>query len=327
MSPTKSTKVLDGPLEQTVPSASSGIPVLQLAASFGYWLLAHLYFLPGLYIQRYSTLFALSLAAKRRSTLPRGVLYRLLTGTLDSTSYFEFDFAWKSLPSETGKGNYLDVHSPWLLPLLLIQRRKISSATLVSNDGLAIPTLRHLLKAASLDSRCHIIDQPLESCSLKIESFDFITSICGLAEVNNDSALAAAMWRLLKPAGRLVVSLPCATKAAESAGGREPCKGVGPTFGSSRYRLYNSQFLRERIFSVLGEPQSSIVYGTIAKHECANKSGAQRNLYHPSPREPIVMAREWRCFSRIEDLPGEGIIAMAFTKPPADEPLRDVKGV
>src|ERR1700730_6327421 len=88
--------------------AESAAPMANVGASFMYWLAAHSYFLPGLSLQRYSFLFGLLLATRRSRGLSRRLLYRLLNGTLDSTAYFEFDFAWKTLSrSELGCRNYL----------------------------------------------------------------------------------------------------------------------------------------------------------------------------------------------------------------------------
>jgi SAM-dependent methyltransferase len=317
-----STECSESSLDQTVASGDSSLPISRLAASFGYWLLAHFYFLPGLYLQRYSTQLGLSLLMKRRSNLPRNLVYHLAAGTLDSTKYFEFDFAWRSLPSETAGLAYLDVHSHWLLPLLLAKRRKIPRATVVSKNDASIPILRYLFDAADLESQCQIIEAPLDRSSLGLESFDLITSISGLAEASDDSALAAAMWSLLKPGGRLVVSLPCANETRASTA-RYDLRGAAVTPDSPERRIYNSQLLQERIFRVVGEPQSSVIYGAIAGHDSATKDGAQHKHY-PSPREPLVMAREWRCFPRIEDLPREGIIAMTFAKPVPNERPRNV---
>ena len=298
--------------ELALTADNSGLPVARLGASLAYWLIAHSYFLPGLYLQRYSTLFGLSLAVRRRSSLPKALLYRLLSGTLDSTSYFEFDFAWKSLPSDIGQCRYLDVLSPWLLPLLLILRRKVSSATVVNPNASTLSTLRRLLDAADLESRCELIGQPLTHSALRPESFEAMTSISGPAQVKDDSAFVTSMWRMLKPGGRLILTLPCARKTA----GQSTHHGQRANAGTTPVdlpRIYDPHLLRERIFSVLGEPHSTVVYGRIADaREPAENSLA---LNCPSPREPVVMARDWCCFSRIEDLPGQGVVAMAFTKP------------
>jgi hypothetical protein len=303
----------DVAFDQIADSDSSSLPIAQLAASFGYWLLAHSYFLPGLYLQRYSTLFGLSLAAKRRARLPKRLVYRLLNGTLESTRYFEFDFAWKALPLDAKPLDYLDVLSPWLLPLLLIQRRKISTATVVNDNPSTLPEFRRLLAAAELGARCQILDKPLQDCSIPAESFDVITSIAGLGLTENDSILAARMWSLLRSGGRLIISLPCIARLEEphAVDSRDQSSTkfiLAPT------RLYYPQLLQNRIYSVLGEPQTTVVYGEITKRD-SNKSGPTgRTPNYISPREPIAMARDWRCFSRVEDLPGEGVIAMMFNK-------------
>jgi len=295
---------------------NSGLPVARLGASLAYWLVAHSYFLPGLYLQRYSTLFGLSLALRRRSTLPKPLVYRLLNGTLDSTSYFEFDFAWKSLPSDTGRCSYLDVLSPWMLPLLLILRRKVSSATIVNPDSSALSTFRRLLDAADLGSRCETIGQPLERSALRPESFEVITSISGPAQVKDDSAFVTTIWRMLKAGGRLILTLPCARKAA----GQSTRYGQRANAGTRAVypRVYDPCLLRERIFSVLGEPHSTVVYGRTADSQSSEPAEKSLTLDCPPPREPVVMARDWCCFSRIEDLPAQGVVAMAFIKARAD---------
>lgn len=294
-------------------SEHSGLQITQLAASFGYWLLAHSYFLPGLYLQRYSTLFGLSLAAKRRAGLPKRLVYRLLNGTLDSTRYFEFDFAWKALPLNAMTYNYLDVLSPWLLPLLLIQRRKISTATVVNDDPLTLPEFRRLLEAAELGARFQILEKPLPECPIPEESFDVITSIAGLALTENDSVLAAKMWSLLRSGGRLIMSLPCVARSEE----RPPidrCRKLNTNLAVTPSRLYDPELLRDRIYSILGEPQMAVVYGEVSKRTLNKNESIEPAPGYISPREPIAMARDWRCFSRVEDLPGEGVIAMTFTK-------------
>jgi SAM-dependent methyltransferase len=296
-------------------SAKRGMPIAEIGASLVYWLAAHSYFLPGLYLQRYSTLFGLSLAAKRRPDLPRSLVYRLLNGTLESTNYFEFDFAWRILAfSEAGDKDYLDVLSPWLLPLLLMQRRRISRATVVNPNSLTVQIFGQLLDAAGLGSRCEILGKRLEECSLASESFDVITSISGPAQVKNDSTLLGTMWTLVKPGGRLIISLPCTVNAAGRISHHDGNEEESTEPVLSRPRIYDPQLLQERIFSVLGEPTSAVVYGETTKRDLRQPRGDALVAGYPHPREPLAMARDWRCFSRVQDLPGQGVIAMAFNK-------------
>lgn len=289
----------------------AGRSLSRLAARLVYWLIAHSYFLPGLYLQRYSTQFGLSLAAKRRTGLPRSVIYRLLSGTLESTTYFEFDFAWRSLFSAEKGHEYLDVLSPWILPLLILQRRKITKAT-VANSNLN-PAFQDLLRAANLGSQCRIITGPLEDSPLKPESFDIITSMSGLASVRDESRLISTLWSLLKPGGRIVVSLPCAMKTTHPVISHEDRDGR-TSYVLDIPRRYDPRLIEERVFSRLGEPESMVIYGESGR---PSRDLIRHNLTAPdgpTPREPVLMAHEWRCFSRMEDLPGSGVIAMVFRK-------------
>jgi SAM-dependent methyltransferase len=296
-------------------STKRGMAIADIGASLIYWLAAHSYFLPGLYLQRYSTLFGLSLAAKRHADLPTPLVQRLLNGTLESTTYFEFDFAWRAVTTSEGDDkNYLDVLSPWLLPVLLMQRRRISRAIVVSPRSAALQAFRQLSEAAGFGSRCETIGGQLEDCSLAPGSFDVITSISGPAQVTNDSALVAKMWTLLKPGGLLVISLPCSVNAAGWISNDNWNEGADIEAVLSRPRMYDPQLLQERIFSILGGPASAVVYGETAKRELRQTKRDALVPGYPPPREPLAMARDWRCFSRVQDLPGRGVIAMSFNK-------------
>jgi hypothetical protein len=141
-----------------------------------------------------------------------------------------------------------------------------------------------------------------------------ITSISGPAQVKDDSALVATMWTLLKPGGRLIISVPCTFEVAERISDRDRNEEMGTEPFLSRPRIYGPQLLQERIFSVLGEPASAVVYGETAKRYPRKVKGVALDSGYPPPREPLAMARDWRCFSRVQDLPGQGVIAMTFNK-------------
>src|SRR5438876_3244724 len=64
-----------------------------------YWQLAHRYDMPGLQIHRYCSQLGLRLFCSRQSTVPLNQVFFLVVNPLDSTRYFEFDFAWRALAS------------------------------------------------------------------------------------------------------------------------------------------------------------------------------------------------------------------------------------
>ena len=84
-------------------------------------------------------------------------------------------------------------------------------------------------------------------------SFDVITSISGPAQVKDDSTLIATMWTLLKPGGRLIISVPCTFDVTERISDHDRNEETGSQPFLSRPRIYDPQLLQERFFSVLGE--------------------------------------------------------------------------
>src|SRR5271165_705398 len=158
-----------------------------IVAHFFYWSLAHYYFLPGLYFHRYSSLLGLSLAVKRRSRMPGNLLYDLLRGGLEATHYLEFDFFWKRLRHRQNLGDYLDVSSPRIFPLVLLHKRRFESATLLNPDSKDMSATAQLIKAAGLDRVCRTVARGLEDVGFRDESFDVITSVSTLQQVWRNS--------------------------------------------------------------------------------------------------------------------------------------------
>ena len=298
----------------SIPQSGAGLPFKRIGTSYVYWMLAHSYFLPGLYMQRYATQMGLSLMAGGRRDLPRHLHDRLLDGTLNSTRYLEFDFVWKSFPAAASGLFYLDVFSPWQLPILLVHRKRLGLATIVHPSGAAADSVDALVRGAGLAYACRVLPS-ISVSSLGAGSFDVITSIGGLAAQADDRGALAQMWRLLKPGGSLMLTLPCQ---------RTTRRTTPETADASRGRVYDSRMLADRIFAVIDEePVASVVYGdTRPADPGAHPSRSADDNAIPSPREPLTVGRNWQCFPRIEDLPGAGVIALRFAKP--DEPAADV---
>jgi hypothetical protein len=74
--------------------------------------------------------------------------------------------------------------------------------------------------------------------------------------------------------------------------------------------------LQEHVFSVTGRPRHCVVYGektagTFLRN--AERKRANPDVY-PYWREPYMMGREYGYFPDVDDLPGEGVVAMEFVK-------------
>jgi SAM-dependent methyltransferase len=283
-----------------------------------YWLLAHRYHMPGLQFHLKSTLLGLRLLCNRKASIPLTLLQYLLLYPMDSTRYFEFDFMWRAL-SESSIQRYLDVSSPRLFPILLLRRQHKLTADLINPDSRDLALTTQLAKSSGIEARCRFHNCLVETAPIEPGAFDVITSISVVEHIPQDTQALQKMWGLLRPCGRLLVSVPCAAQASEQYinnneyGLLEP-DGRGFVFWQ---RLYDSVLLNERIFSVTGPPRYYSIYGE--KTPGSFRKNAELKRANPVTysfwREPYMMGQGYDYFDTVADLPGEGVIAMEFVKP------------
>lgn len=282
-----------------------------------YWLLAHRYTMPGLGFQRLCAQLGLRFLAPK-APMSRGWAYEFIFRPMDSTRYVEFDAIWKYLP-DTPASNYLDVSSPRQFPLLAMLKQRVRHAELINPDAKDLEVTTRLIKAVGLDRQCHWRSVLMDDAPFQASTFDLITSISVIEHIPDDTAAVRKMWDLLQPGGRLLISMPCLAEAANqyinhNEYGLYQADSEGFVFWQ---RFYDEAVLADRIFSVLGPPARSVVYGEKIPGTFQRNATAKRASYftsYPFWREPYMMGQEYRYFNRIRDLPGEGVIAMEFIK-------------
>lgn len=244
--------------------------------------------------------------------------YRLLVFPMDSVRYFEFDFIWRRA-SGIRAGAYLDVSSPRLLPLLLICSRPELAAMLINPDRADLPLTQTFAQALGVDGRCRFSGELIESVPAEESSIDLITCVSVLEHIPTDQRAIRKMWSLLRPGGRLLLTVPCAARAAAEYTDRDKYGLLGTDERGFVFwqRYYDSNLLAERLFREIGMPTYSEIYGEKVRGSYARN--VQRKMgqgwRYPGWREPYLMAREFGYFSSIADLPGMGVIGLEFTKP------------
>lgn len=281
-----------------------------------YWVLASLYRVPGLAFRRKCVNLALQLIffPKAQRSLQRAA--RFLLYPMDSTRYFEFDYADRSLASIPMK-RYLDVSSPRQVPVLLVRGRPELSADLINPDRKDLIRTREIVFAAGLGSRCSVHESLIADAPFAPASFDVVTCISVLEHIPTDTEALRKMWDLLKPGGTLVLTVPCMARGCDQYIDYDEYELLERDADGFVFwqRFYDSKLLRERIFSVLGQPSDVKIYGEKVAGSFASDAERKRcGQGFPFWREPYMMAREYRYFDSIEDLPGEGVIGMTFMK-------------
>jgi predicted SAM-dependent methyltransferase len=286
------------------------------ALSPAYLLLAHRYRLPGLRFRTDFAMLGLRFLLSRNTEISRVDIYRLLFWPMHSTRYFEFDFMWHSL-ADVPIRYYLDVSSPRLFPILLLSKRLEMAAELVNPDKKDLQDTARIVRACNLDSRCHLRDSPIEDAPFVPQSFDVITTMSVVEHIAQDRDAVIKMWELLKPGGRLLLSVPCAALAQDQYLDVDHFGLQSPDENGFFFHqhIYDHALLEERFYSMLGPPARLAIYGerkagSLLTGLLEHWSGQGYALW----KEPFAMAREFRRYESLSDLPGEGVICMEFIK-------------
>ncbi len=247
-----------------------------------------------------------------------GTCYGLLFFPMDSTRYFEFHEVWKSVNSFTFT-RYLDVSSPRLMPLFLLKATSAATAEIINPDRSDLQETEQLANALGLKSRCEFLNDILDNAGFPESSFDLITCLSVLEHIPDDKAALETMWPLLRPGGKLVLTLPCMSQPLEQYISHNQYGVLKP--GDDGYtfwqRYYDSERLKSSIYSVTGMPARIAIYGEKRNGFFFRNAAMKRLLgpLYPFWREPYMMAIEYRPFSSIDELPGEGVVMLEFIKP------------
>ena len=281
-----------------------------------YWLLAWLRGLPGLQVRWRCVRLGLRLLLRRRGPIDLKSILILILYPLDSTRYYELDFAWKRL-ARAPMGKYLDVSSPrcFFVPLLLQQQPE--TVDLINPDKGDLAETRKVLLASGLLPRCQLHNCFIADAPFAPAAFDLITCISVLEHIPEDRQALQKIWELLKPGGRLLLTVPCAAKRSEQYIDRDEWGLYGDSEGGPVFwqRFYDPELLQERIFSITGAPHCQEASGERSPGLFARMADRKRKQrYYPFWREPYMTVLEYQYFSSVQALPGEGVIAMEFIK-------------
>jgi len=282
-----------------------------------YWLLAHRYRVPGLQFRIFCALLGLRLLCSRQAPVSYTTIYHLLYWPMDSTRYFEFDFMWRAL-SNVPIRCYLDISSPRLFPIVLLHKRRELTAELLNPDTKDLAATATLVNGLGLKERCHLHDCFIGSVPFAAESFDVITSISVIEHIPEDTQAIEIMWNLLKPGGRLLLTMPCASEAFEqhidTYFHRLPVSKDHNGYIFLQ-RFYDQSLLETNIYTITGKPERYSIYGE--KQAGFFRTNVERKWSDPNYpcwQEPYIMGKQYSYFDSIFDLPGEGVIGMEFIK-------------
>lgn len=267
---------------------------------------------PGTFFHLYLTKLGIKLLFK-------GNFQRdLILFPMDSVRYFEFDFMWRVLKLKKNVSNYLDISSPRNFLIFLLSKEKKLQMTIANPDNNDLSKTKELIKICGFYSRCLFFNDFIENVQINHDTFDIISSISVLEHMPNKSDYEAVkkMWQGVKRGGSLLISVPCAKEAFEeyldyNEYNLLPKDENGFVFGQ---KFYDSKLLHQRIFSITGKPFRFKIYGEREK-DIFVKNRAQKFMgKYQFWKESYYVAKNFKYFQSLENLPGTGVIAMEFIK-------------
>jgi SAM-dependent methyltransferase len=270
---------------------------------------------PGVTLHMECACRALRLFLLRR--IPLRTFYSMVCCPFDSTRYFEFHEVLRSIARDSFR-RYLDVSSPCILPLMLLMRNRNAIADMINPDDWDLNETKRLARAFGLENRCTFTNTTIETANYGTKPFDLITCISVLEHIPSDSEALDVMWSLLRPGGRLILTLPCMAQPLEQYISRNDYGVLAPGHDGYTFwqRYYDEERLHKVIFNITGLPVRMAIYGELSFGLFYRNASMKRLLgpLYPNWRESYMMAKEYRYFTTVAELPGEGVVTLEFVK-------------
>lgn len=228
---------------------------------------------------------------------------------LESTRYIEIDFALR----QAGRfREWLDVSSPRQLAALAAKTNPDASITLLNPDPPDLAETQEIVDILALNCKtvCTTIDTFKPS-----SPFDLITCVSVLEHIPDHVKTFANMWQMLSPGGRLILTVPAYADGGVQLIDQDPYGlNLAVEGGYFYQRFYSIERVRE-LERIAGAPVVAEVWGERERGWLqANLERKRRDPLNPVWREPYDMAKNWRQFKSIGELPGEGVFCAVFAK-------------
>lgn len=283
-----------------------------------FWISSWYLKVPGLVFQKDLSIETIKLLVKGKLSIKES--YDLILRPMDSFRYFEFGMIWGELKKpKFNRVKFLDVSSPRLLPLMFIKTNPNIEATLINPDTKDLEETKNLAHKFAINSQINFQNALMEDVDLPEASFDVVTCISVIEHIPGDGDKRAIekIWRLIKPGGRLFLSVPCSSAPFEeyldfNEYGLLKEDNESFVFGQ---RFYDENLLSQQIIGVTGSPVRKFIYGEKI-HETFMKNRQEKisNEKYAFWKEPLMMGKDYGFFRNINELNNLGVILLEFKK-------------
>jgi SAM-dependent methyltransferase len=244
----------------------------------------------------------------------------LICNPVSSVRYFEFPFVFDSVNWTTVK-SCLDISSPRLFFLYLLHKYPQLNLEILNPDINDLNETAIYLNLLDYTLKTNLVSYDATQLPYSDSSFDVITSISVIEHIpdNGDSLAIKELWRVLKPGGKLVITVPCARAYYEEWRDKD-VYGLGNKSENGQYffqRFYDNLSIKNRLFSVIdNEPLVVKVFGEKVPGTFDSYIHRWMKLgFKETIKDPFYIVRDYQLFDSIDSLPGVGICGLLFEKP------------
>ena len=288
------------------------LPLLPFKTIY-YWKKANTRDLPGREFAKFGFKSGFSLLRKGTLSL------KLLFNPVSIVRYFEFDFAFSKL-NLTDHKRILDVSSPYLFGFFISDKYDCTYSY-INPDNNDLKNVKSLANKFKFNGNYSTDSLDATKLPFQDNIFDYIVSISVIEHIaeDGDSNVMEEMWRLLKPGGELIITLPV-KKKFEIEYRDSDVYNLNTDKNSDRYffqRIYDADKIKERLLSSINnfEIVEQKVFGeTVEGFYNKYKIKWIKYGYWETVKDPYYIANFFSYFSKIDELVDMGVIGLRIKK-------------
>lgn len=244
----------------------------------------------------------------------------LLLSPVKIVRYFEFDFAARVHRWRLSK-KVLDVSSPRLFSLWVASHFKQLDVAHINPDKNDTAETQALLGTRLDRGNLKLSNEDATVLSFGNNTFDAVISLSVLEHIpaDGDKKALAEMWRVLRPGGRLILTVPFLPEYREEYFDFDEyhlyAPGTDGRYFASRY--YDEVAVNSRIIDVVGRrPEVLEIFGERERGTFfAYREREWRAGIEEAVKDPYHIAADYRRFDTFKSIPGLAVIGMVFAKP------------
>lgn len=272
--------------------------------------------LPGKNFDRFGRRLAFDFLVNR----DWGRFLELFCTPVNNVRYFEFDFCYHAISWSNTK-KYLDVSSPRLFFLYLLKKHSHLSSEIINLDTRDLAETQQYLNILASSAKTNLAAYDATKLPYADASFDAITSISVIEHIPNqgDSQAIQELWRVLKPGGKLILTLPCKRQYYEEWRDTDSYNLGTHKNQQNKYffqRFYDKLNLQKRIIDAFGkEPQKIQFFGEkkVGTFDAYIQAWLSQGIWL-SIKDDYYIAQNYQYFEDLESIVDVGICGLVFEK-------------